>query len=75
MTNEHIDALTSWRMELVEDRRRMVVDGLGFERTTSKIRQLLAIQNHIEALDRAIADERKLLKPSQAPTGTNAMIL
>jgi len=53
--NEYTEALRAWRAELVETRRRHVKD-----RSQSGFREFQLL---IEAVDRAIQDERQKIKP------------
>lgn len=59
-TNEHIQNLLETRAALVEDRRQRakLKDGI-------KVRQ---IQENIEAVDRALNDERAIANPSKTET-------
>lgn len=63
MADNHVDALHRTRRRLVEQRRKMARDIAKLpegdsDRTVRHAEQLIVMQNAIEAVDRAIEDEK-----------------
>jgi hypothetical protein len=59
MAQDHVDALKRSRTKLVEQRRSLVKRDCCSDRNEGYAERIIAIQNALEATDRAIADEER----------------
>ena len=57
MAQDHVDALKRSRAKLVEQRRALVKRDCGSDRNEGYAERIIAIQNALEATDRAIGEE------------------
>ena len=60
MAQEFVDALKRSRAKLVEQRRALVKRDCCSDRNEGYAERIIAIQNALEATDRAIADEESV---------------
>lgn len=70
MPDTPLDSLHDLRRRLVEDRRRYVGEALEAGSATflvDRVKELKAIQEQVEAIDRAIKDEEALATPAPTP--------
>ena len=58
----HLDKLLALREHLVQERREKVADALASSMKLAWAQDIAAVQVAIEAIDRAIADERRVEK-------------
>ena len=59
MAQEHVDALKRSRAKLVEQRRSLVKRDSGSDRNEGYAERIIAVQNALEATDRAISEEQE----------------
>lgn len=64
MAQEYVDALKRSRAKLVEQRRALVKRDCCSDRNEGYAERIIAIQNALEATDRAIGDEER-----ESPSG------
>ena len=59
MAKEHVEALQRSRAKLIEQRRSLVKRDCSSDRNEGLAERIIAIQNALDATDRAIEDEGK----------------
>jgi hypothetical protein len=59
MSQDHVEALKRSRAKLIEQRRTLVKRDVSSDRNEGYAERIVAIQNAIEATNRAISEEEK----------------